>query len=426
MSISSLDALPGTVPGAASAEPPRVSTGFICAYTFASFAAWVALITPIAMTLALRVQQLDPEGKAGSLALATSLGALVNMLVGPIVGLLSDRTTLRMGRRRPWMALGIVGGFLGLLIVATADSIPIVVLGWCVTQAMFAVNGAATSAIMPDLIPESQRGKLSGLIGMSQQIGVAVGVTITQLVQGNLFLAFMIPATLGLVGVITLVVVLPDRPADPKRRPPLDFRALLKSYWVNPRLHPDFGWAWVGRFMIGMGFAIMANYSVYYLTDKLGYKPEEVPRLMLIGSLLGMFVTTAAAIVGGIMSDRLGRRKHFVVASAALYAVGMAGIASANSFEVYLAWSLLTGMAIGMYSAIDLALVTQVLPNPDNRAKDMGVFNIASVLPQSIAPALAPLFLSIGGPNNYAALYLVAGSFGLLGALATLPIKSVR
>lgn len=426
MSISSLDAMPGNVPDIAGTEPPRVSAGFISAYTFASFAAWVALITPIAMTLALRVQQLDPDGKAGSLALATSLGALVNMLVGPIVGLLSDRTTLRMGRRRPWMTLGIIGGFFGLLIVATADSIPMVVLGWCVTQATFAVNGAATSAIMPDLIPESQRGKLSGLIGMSQQIGVAVGVTITQLVQGNLFLAFMIPATLGLVGVITLVVVLPDRPADPRRRPPLDFRALLKSYWVNPRLHPDFGWAWVGRFMIGMGFAIMANYSVYYLTDKLGYKPEEVPRLMLIGSLLGMAVTTAAAIVGGIMSDRLGRRKHFVVASAALYAVGMAGIASANSFEVYLAWSLLTGMAIGMYSAIDLALVTQVLPNPDNRAKDMGVFNIASVLPQSIAPALAPLFLSIGGPNNYAALYLVAGGFGLLGALATLPIKSVR
>lgn len=420
MSTSSLDTLT-TAP-----EPPRVGNGFITVYTFAAFSAWVALITPIAMTLALRVQQLDPEGKAGSLALATSLGALINMLVGPVIGLLSDRTTLRMGRRRPWMALGIIGGFFGLLIVAKADSIATLVLGWCVTQAMFAVNGAATSAIMPDLIPESQRGKLSGLIGMSQQLGVALGVSIVQMVQGNLFLAFMIPATLGLVGVLWLVAVLPDRPADPSRRPPLDFAALLKSYWVNPLAHPDFGWAWLGRFMISMGFAIMANYSVYYLTDKLGYKPEEVPRLMLIGSLIGMVVTTAAAIIGGILSDRLGRRKQFVVASAVLYAVGMAGVASAHSFEVYLAWSMLTGIAIGMYSAIDLALVTQVLPNPDNRAKDMGVFNIASVLPQSIAPALAPIFLSIGGPNNYVALYLVAGAFGLVGAMATLPIRGVR
>jgi MFS family permease len=417
------DILPGAL---RQAEPPKAGAGFLAVYTFASFAAWVALITPIAVTLALRVQQLDPAGKAGSLALATSLGALLSMLAGPVVGLLSDRTTWRIGRRRPWMVVGILGGFGGLAIVATANSIPVLVFGWCVTQTMFAVNGAATSAIMPDQIPESQRGKLSGLIGMSQQVGVAVGIAITQAVQGNLLLAFMIPATLGVIGVLSLAAILPDRPADALRRPSLDLLGLLKSYWVNPRLHPDFGWAWIGRFLISMGFAIMANYSVYYLTDKLGYKPEEVPKLMLIGSAIGIVVTTTAAIAGGIVSDRMGRRKPFVVGAALAYAVGMAGIASANSFQVYLAWSMLTGIGIGMYSAIDLALVTQVLPNPDNRAKDMGVFNIASVMPQSIAPALAPLFLAIGGPNNYAALYLAAGAFGILGALATLPIRAVR
>jgi MFS family permease len=407
-------------------QPPKVGAGFTTVYTFASFAAWVALITPIAVTLALRVQQLDPEGKASSLALATSLGALCNMLTGPVVGLLSDRTTSRIGRRRPWMILGITGGFCGLALVATAGSIAMVVVGWCVTQISFATSGTAIGAIMPDMIPESQRGKLSGLIGMSQQIGVAVGIAITQAVSGNLFLAFMIPATLGLIGVLWLAAILPDRPADIARRPPLDLASLLKSFWVNPRQHPDFAWAWVGRFLISMGFAIMANYSVYYLTDKLGYKPEEVPKLMLIGSGIGIVVTTSAAILGGILSDRMGRRKLFVVMSALLYATGMAGVASAQTFEVYLAWSVLTGAGIGMYSAIDLALVTQVLPNPDNRAKDMGVFTIASVMPQSIAPALAPVFLAIGGPNNYAALYTVAGLFGVLGAMATLPIRGVR
>jgi len=415
-------------PAVPSLEQPLVplKAGFLSVYTFASFAVWVALITPIAVTLAMQVQRLDPAGKAGSLALATSLGALCNMLVGPVVGLLSDRTTLRMGKRRPWMIAGVCGGFLGLLVVASATSIPMVVMGWCLTQSMFAVSGAAIGAIMPDMVPESQRGKLSGLIGMSQQIGVATGITITQLVQGHLFYAFMIPATLGVIGVLWLVWMLPDRPADHLRRPPLDFAALLKSFWVNPCRYPDFGWAWLGRFLMGMGFAIMANYSVYYLTDKLGYRVEEVPKLMLIGSAIGLVATTAAAIIGGILSDRLGRRKLFVVLSALMYAIGMAGIASAHNFPTYLAWSILTGVAIGMYSAIDLALVTQVLPNPDNRAKDMGVFNIASVLPQSIAPALAPLFLAIGGSNNYVALYLVAGAFGLLGALATLPIRRVR
>jgi MFS family permease len=407
-------------------EPAAVSGRFLATYTFASFATWIALITPIAVTLALRVNQIDPAGKAASLATITSLGALCAMLAGPLAGKFSDRTTASIGKRRPWMLVGILGGLCGLFIVATATSIPGLVVGWCVTQTMFATGGAATLAIVPDHVPEHQRGKLSGLIGMSQQIGVAVGITITQIFAKDLFYAVMVPGLLGLVGYLWLAYVVPDKPADPHRRPPLDFKGLLLSYWVNPRKHPDFGWAWIGRFMISMGFAIMANYSVYYLTDKLGYKAEEVPRLLLIGSVVGMVVTTAAAIIGGILSDRLGRRKVFVICSAILYAVGMAGIASARSFEVYLAWSMLTGIAIGTYSAIDLALVTQLLPNPDNRAKDMSVFGLASVMPQSIAPALAPFFLSIGGPNNYVALYLIAGAFGLLGALATLPIKSVR
>lgn len=414
------------VPTAVVAEPPRVGRGFLSIYTFASFAGWVALITPIAVTLAMRVNQLDPAGKAGSLALITSLGALCAMLAGPIAGLLSDRTTLRLGRRRPWIVFGIAGGFVGLYIVATAPSISVIVIGWCLTQTMFATAGAASMALIPDLVPESQRGKLSGLIGMGQQIGTAVGIATTEVFKADLALAIMVPATLGLVGNLWLAFAAPDKPADPLRRPPLDIKGLLRSYWVNPRQHPDFGWAWIGRFMISMGFAIMANYSVYYLTDKLGYKPEDVPRLMLIGASIGIVVTTAAAILSGIVSDRLGRRKVFVVGAAMLYAVGMAGVAFAPSFAVYLGWSMLTGIAIGIYSAIDLALVTQVLPNPDNRAKDMSVFGIASVMPQSIAPALAPLFLAIGGPNNYAALYLAAGVFGILGALATLPIRRVR
>lgn len=407
-------------------EPPKARAGFLAIYTFASFAGWVALITPIAVTLAMRVNQLDPTGKAGSLALITSLGALCAMLVGPVAGLFSDRTTLAMGRRRPFIVVGVAGGFCGLYVVAKAASIPMVLVGWCLTQTMFAISGAAMQAVMPDQIPESQRGKLSGLIGMSQQIGTAVGIAITEVFKADLTLAIMVPAALGLTAHLWFAFALPDRPADPRRRPPLDLSALLKSYWVNPRAHPDFGWAWIGRFMITMGFAIMANYSVYYLTDKLGYKPEDVPRLMLIGASIGIVVTTAAAILGGVVSDRIGRRKPFVVGAALLYAVGMAGVAFATSFEVYLGWSIVTGMAIGMYSAIDLALVTQVLPNPDNRAKDMSVFSIASLMPQSLAPALAPVFLAIGGPNNYAALYLAAGAFGILGALATLPIRGVR
>ena len=75
-----------------------------------------------------------------------------------------------------------------------------------------------------------------------------------------------------------------------------------------------------------------------------------------------------------------------------------------------------------MYMAVDLALVADVLPDKDNAAKDLGVFNIAGALPSSIAPAIAPAILAIGS-GSYGVLYAVAGVCAVVGAVAILPVK---
>src|SRR5947209_7284507 len=82
-------------------------------YTLASFGSWAALITPIAVTMALRVQQIDPAGKAASLGLVLGAGAFFPVVIGPVIGLLSDRTTSRLVMCRPWIIGGAIGGFLG-------------------------------------------------------------------------------------------------------------------------------------------------------------------------------------------------------------------------------------------------------------------------------------------------------------------------
>jgi len=69
--------------------------------------------------------------------------------------------------------------------------------------------------------------------------------------------------------------------------------------------------------------------------------------------------------------------------------------------------------------------VVDVLPNQDDAAKDLGVFNIAGALPYSIAPAVAPAILALGG-GSYAVLYTVAGTCALIAAGAILPVKRVR
>ena len=107
------------------------------------------------------------------------------------------------------------------------------------------------------------------------------------------------------------------------------------------------------------------------------------------------------------------------------YAVALAIIATADGVGGYLVGMAVSGVGFGMYMAVDLALVVDVLPDPGSAAKDLGVLNIAGALPFALAPALAPVVLGLTD-NSYSALYLVAGACALLGALAILPIRGVR
>ena len=108
-----------------------------------------------------------------------------------------------------------------------------------------------------------------------------------------------------------------------------------------------------------------------------------------------------------------------------MYGLALFVIAIASNFNGFLVGMAIGGLGFGMYMAVDLALVADVLPDKDNAAKDLGVFNIAGALPFSIAPAIAPAILAIGS-GSYGVLYAVAGVCAIIGAVAILPVKRVR
>jgi MFS family permease len=100
-------------------------------------------------------------------------------------------------------------------------------------------------------------------------------------------------------------------------------------------------------------------------------------------------------------------------------------LAIASNFNGFVVGMAISGLGFGMYMAVDLALVADVLPNKDSAAKDLGVLNIAGALPFTVAPAIAPAILAIGG-GSYGVLYGFAGACAILGAVAILPVKRVR
>jgi MFS family permease len=162
-------------------------------------------------------------------------------------------------------------------------------------------------------------------------------------------------------------------------------------------------------------------YLLYFLTDRVRLADPEGGLLIMI--LLYTVGMVATAVIGGRLSDRSGRRRVFVVWSGVVIAVAALLLAIWPTWPVALVGSVLLGAGYGVYLAVDNALITQVLPAATDRAKDLGVINIASAAPQVLGPAIAaPLVTHAGG---YPTLYGVTAAVTLLGAVLVLQIRSV-
>jgi MFS family permease len=403
----------------------RVGWGFISLYTLAYLGTALVLIAPLLVTLALKVNSLVGIDQAPkSLGLVTGIGALLAMVGNPFFGKMSDRTASPVGMRRPWMVIGLVGGSLGVLVVALAPSIPVVLVGWCFAQLFFNALLAAMVAVLPDQVPTAQRGMVSGLLGVCLPIASVSGTFVVQLFAGNQLAMFLVPCALGGFFIVLFAITLRDRRLAKADRPTWSLREFAGTFYVNPRKSPDFGWAFASRFLFVLAYAFMITYQAYYLLDKIGSAEADVPRQIFLGTLAQSVVVVIASVIGGKLSDWTGRRKIFVLTAAIVYGLAMFMLAIASGFNGYLVGVAISGLGFGMYVAVDLALVADVLPNKEY-AKDLGVLNIAGALPFSIAPAIAPAILAIGN-GSYSVLYAVAGVCAIIGAVAILPVKGVR
>jgi MFS family permease len=407
-------------------QPSRVGWLFVASYAAAYLATSLVFIAPLLVTLALKVNSLVGTDRApNSLSLIAASGSLVAMVGNPFFGRLSDRTTSRFGMRRPWILGGLAGGTCGIVVVAGAQAIWMVLLGWCLAQLFFNAMLAALVAVLPDQVPVAQRGTVAGILGICLPIASVGGTYVVDVFAGHQLAMFLAPCALGALFIVPFALRLDDRRLAPADRPPWSRTQLLGTYYVSPRRHPDFAWAFASRFMFVLAYAFLVTYQAYYLLEHLGTAEDDVPRQIFTGTLTQAAVVVVAALVGGRLSDRTGRRKLFVAAASVVYGVALFLVAVAGGFDGFLVGMAVSGLGFGLYMAVDLALVADVLPDGKDSAKDLGVLNIAGALPFTVAPALAPLVLAIGG-GSYPVLYAVAGVCALAGGAAILPVKRVR
>jgi MFS family permease len=403
------------------APTTRVRRGWISLLSIANLGLFIGYFGPLQELLPNQVQEIDPAHKTIALGVVTAIGALVAVLMGPLAGAASDATSSRFGRRRPWIAGGALLGCAGLALLSGQHGLVGVTLGWCVGQAGLNAMQAGLSAAVPDRVPVNQRGLVSGWVGLTQSLGVVVGVAlVTELITGQVsgYLA---------VGVLVILTALPMalRHPDPRvpddRLPRFEARSLLAVFRFPVRQHPDFAWAWGTRFLVQLGNALGTLYLLYFLRDKVKYSNPDNGLLILI--LVYTATTLLTVVVGGVLSDRSGRRKPAVVFSGYAMAAAALVLAVWETWTGAIVCAALLGLGYGVYLAVDQALITQVLPTAENRAKDLGIINIANSAPQVLGPALAaPIVTYLGG---YPSLYISVAVVTVLGSVFVRRIRGV-
>jgi MFS family permease len=318
-------------------------------------------------------------------------------------------------------------------------------------------------AILPDQVPATQRGTVAGVLGLCMPLGQIAGTFLVQAMAGSMFSALVVPAVIAAVAIAVLAIVLPDKalhalrgnaPSE-LRAPPHDVRNASTSDSPRPGVaakgdsaaphtaasyasitrdpqpqsasrNSDFAWAWISRLLFVMGGAFLTAYQALYLIDKLGMDASAVPKIIFHSTLLYSGATALCSLIAGRLSDTLQRRKRFVFAGALIFATGLCLIAFADSHTTFFLGIAITGIGHGVYVGVDLALVTDVLPDEyRHAAKDLGILNITNTLPQVIVPAISSSILHMNR-GDYTALFLLAAVLAALAACAILPLKSRR
>jgi len=417
------------------AEPAEhVRIRWILGLTLASLGMWMANQTPSQVMLALQLQDITPRHKVVALGVVTAVGAVSSVLATPVVGALSDPTAhgRRLGRfsgrRHRWTLVMAVLAAAFLALLAKAGTVVAVALLWVLFSAFQNGEYATLSAALPDHVPVRQRATVSGWVGMPLALGLVLGtVLVVDVLNQDLVTGYIALAILMVVLVLPFVLFTPDPSLAPEHREPFSWRRLGSAYWISPRKYPDFGWAWLTRFLATLAVAMGTLYLLYFLRDAVHYSRLFPGQTAADGLLILILIYTGGvvltSIVGGIISDRRGRRKTLVTVSGLLMAAAALVLAFWETWPGALLAAALFGIGFGAYIAVDQALITQVLPKARDRAKDLGIINIAIVCPYAIGPLIAAPLVSLAG---YPALFGATAAVAIVASIGVWQIKSVR
>lgn len=421
---SALASATGSLP-APDKPSASISLPYRTGFFLASMVGGLSSVCIKQLLLPIQVSQLDPRTTATSFALIASVGACAGLIASPLAGALSDRTTLRSGRRRPWIIGGIIVAVVGLLTMAAATSIPLLLIGEVLAQIGVDTILATVTALIPDQIPEQEQAAPSALNGMAPIVGGVLGLVLvttrtnpSMVWQGYVMLAIVSAGSIGL-----FLLVLREQPVHADEIAPFDWRSFLAGFF-QPLRDRDFRSTFISRALVFLAFTLLGAYLFFYANQGLHLTVAAAAQAVTLFQVLSTIALVICALLAGMLSSWSQRLKPCLITGALVMAGGILLLATIPTWQALLVAAVLFGGGFGAVLGVDIALAIRVLPTATDRGKDLGLITTAIFLPLILSPILGAVILNT--VHSFTVLFAVAAASSVFAAAFIIPIKAVR
>ncbi|MGH2462632.1 MAG: MFS transporter [Candidatus Limnocylindria bacterium] len=376
----------------------------------------------------------DFVGKADAgagLAAINAVAVIASIFVQPTVGVISDYTITRWGRRKPYIFIGGLLDVVFLYGIATSDTFVMLVAFYFLIQVSSNFAQGPFQGYVPDLVPARQVGFASGLMGLMIVMGSIVGAGIAMFglqEGGSLFAATLALGAVEIVAMLIVITQVQEGTTGPKRTMPWP-RVAMSAWGADILREKSVLWLLLVRLLFLGAAAAATSLGLYYFQRTHGLSEAEASRFVFYATVVVAGMSGLASIPGARLSDRYGR-KTVIYGGMVLTAIGLLGLALAPSPELAVALFVPAGIGIGAFLSVDWALMADVIPKHTS-ARYMGILNAGTAM-------ATPVFLVVGGltmdtvgrqigeaAGPVAAIYVAIG-FLVLAALALRQVDARR
>jgi MFS family permease len=414
------------------------------------YAALLPVVIPTQILLFVAPGQVGDAQQATFLGWLLMIASVVSLCMPPLVGTLSDHTTGKLGRRRPYIVIG------GLLLISSAPflvssaNILIFLLGLSLLHLGNNVLTPAYQSLMPDLVPQEQRGETSGYVGGMTILGNVASLGLAALllggtnqnaynksaIQSDIGIYYSIGAAALFVAIIITILCVHEKPFVPERRSSeaagetfvSRFARWFAHGWKTPWHSYNFIVVFLTRSSIMLGLALFMTYIEYYFA-----RVQHITNFAQVAAIVAVLALSGGVVSGivfGILSDRVKRRAPIVcVATLCMSLTSLTFVVtSANLINWLWPLGVLFGLGYGAYTSVDWALSVDTLPSLEEAGASMGVWNATANLPAIIAPLLGSLIINVADrfgqiELGYRLTFLVASLFLIVAAISVLFVR---